>query len=205
MSTVVLASTSPYRLALLRNAGIHAEGAAPQCDERSVTDADPVRRALLRAELKARSIERPDAFVIGADQVAHIDGEPFGKPRDAADHRARLRQLRGRPHTLSVGVVGVCIRAPESHGGGERSFVEHSTLRFRADLSDDELDAYVATGEGSNCAGGYAAEGLGANLIEHIEGDFTNVIGLPLYRVITLLRAIGWRPAFPAPALGPPP
>jgi septum formation protein len=202
MSPVVLASTSPYRLALLRNAGIHAEGAAPQCDEHSVTDVDPVRRALLRAELKARSIARPDAFVIGADQVAHIDGEPFGKPRDPADHRARLRKLRGRPHTLSV---GVCIRAPVAYGGAEHSFADHSTLRFRADLSDDELDAYVATGEGSGCAGGYAAEGLGAHLIEHIDGDFTNVIGLPLYRVITLLRAIGWRPVFPAPALGPPP
>jgi septum formation protein len=202
MSTVVLASTSPHRLALLRNAGIHAEGAAPQCDERIVVDADPVRRALLRAELKARSIARPDAFVIGADQVAHVDGEPFGKPRDPSDHRARLRQLRGRAHTLSV---GVCVRAPQRLGGGEHSFVEHSTLRFRADLSDGELDAYVATEEGSQCAGGYAAEGLGANLIEHIDGDFTNVIGLPLYRVITLLRAIGWRPVFPAPALGPPP
>ncbi len=201
MFPVVLASTSPHRLALLRAAGILVEGAAPEADETSVTDPEPRARALGRALLKARSLVRPGAAVIGADQVAHLDGEPFGRPRGPADHRARLRQLRGRTHLLTVGVA---ILPPDPRAA-PITFTQDTPVRFRADLSDAELDAYVATGEGAGCAGGYAAEGLGAQLIEHIDGDFANVIGLPVYRVIGALRALGWRPSFPPPPTGPVP
>ncbi|MEN9787605.1 MAG: septum formation protein Maf [Pseudomonadota bacterium] len=185
---IVLASTSPWRLAMLRAAGIPCEGVAPRADESTVRDTDPDARARGRAVLKAYGVQRPDAIVIAADQVAHLDGECFGKPRDAADHLARLQSLRGRLHTLST---GVCIRAP---GRPDTLFVEHSALLARADLSDAELAAYVASGEGSACAGGYAIEGRGAQLFARVDGDHFNVIGLPLLRVIDSLRALGWRP-----------
>jgi septum formation protein len=96
--------------------------------------------------------------------------------------------LRGRAHRL---VTGVCIVAP---GGRELRFVEETVLHGRPDLSDAELAAYVASGEGSGCAGGYAIEGRGAQLFARIEGDYFNVIGLPLFRVVDALRGMGWRP-----------
>ncbi len=185
---IVLASTSPWRLQMLVAAGIPCEGVAPRADERTVQDPDPVACALGRAAVKARSVPRPDAIVIGADQVAHLDGEVFGKPRDPEDHLARLQALRGRAHRL---VTGVCIVAPD---GPELRFVEETVLHGRPDLSDAELAAYVASGEGSGCAGGYAVEGRGAQLFARIEGDYFNVIGLPLFRVVDALRGMGWRP-----------
>jgi septum formation protein len=189
---IVLASTSPARLALLRNAGIACTGVAPPVDESTLHDADPVRLAALRAAAKARSVTAPGACVIGADQVAWMDGEVFGKPTSPSDHRARLRQLRGRVHTLTTGVV---LRLEQA----EIALRVDTRLRFRADLADAELDAYVATGEGAGCAGGYAAEGMGGQLIAEIDGDFFNVLGLPLLPVIAALRGLGWRPDFRRP------
>lgn len=185
----MLASTSPARLALLRAAGVRCEGRAPGVDEDRLSHADPARLAELRATAKAEAIAAPGAIVIGADQVAHLDGAAFGKPLDPADHRARLRQLRGRTHTLSTAVSLV-------YGAERRHLVRHTRLHFRAEVSDAEIDAYVATGEGSGCAGGYAAEGMGAQLIEWIDGDYFNVLGLPLLDVLGQLRAMGWRPDF---------
>ncbi len=189
---IVLASTSPARLALLRNAGIACVGHTPLVEESTIQHPDPARLAGLRATAKARSIDVPGACVIGADQVAWMGAEAFGKPRDPDDHRARLRALRGRVHTLTTSVV-------LHFQGNELSVRADSRLHFRADLTDEELDAYVATGEGAGCAGGYAAEGLGGQMIREIEGDFLNVLGLPLFPVITALRTLGWRPAFAGP------
>ena len=192
---VVLASTSTWRLQLLASAGIEVRGEAHDVDEASIAAGDPRALALARARAKAHDVRRRlsregglgDAVVIGADQVAWIDDEVFGKPEDDADWRARLRMLRGRTHTLSTGVVLV------GGAGGEVSFCEDSHVRFRGDLEDAELDAYVALGEARGCAGGYMAEGRGAWLIEGIEGDWNNVIGLPVFRLITELRRRGAR------------
>jgi septum formation protein len=125
--------------------------------------------------------------VVGADQVLWDGHEVIGKPADAADHLRRLRGFRGRSHTLLTGwhVVGP--------GGVHRSGVERTVLWVRGDLSDAELAAYVATGEGTGCAGGYAVEGHGAWLFERIDGDWFNVVGLPLLAVLTALRELGWR------------
>ena len=158
-------------------------------DESRILDPDPVRLAHLRAAAKAAAVVVPDAIVIGADQVAHLGPEVFGKPKDPLDHGVRLRQLRGQTHTLTTAVA-------IAHAGAVRTLACQTRLRFRADVSDAEIDAYVATGEGSGCAGGYAAEGLGAQLIEQIDGDFFNVLGLPLLDVLGALRALGWRPDF---------
>ena len=189
---VVLASTSPARLALLRAAGIVCTGVAPGVDESRILAPTPSELAMARAVAKAEAVPVPGAIVIGADQVAHLDGETFGKPLDPADHRGRLRQLRGRTHTLTTAVyLRLDARTARIRADAH--------LRFRADLSDAEIDAYVATGEGSGCAGGYAVEGLGANLIAAIDGDYFGVLGLPLLDVIANLRLLGWRPTFPTP------
>lgn len=188
MKRLLLASTSPWRLALLRDAGISCEAVSPEVDEEAITSADPVRLAVARACAKALAVARrhTDALVIGADQVAHLDGAPFGKPADASEWRARLRALRGRAHLLSTGVA-------LAEGEDVETFVVTSTVRFRADLSDQELDLYVALGEAAGCAGGYQVERRGAWLVESVEGDWWNVIGLPVLPLIGRLRARGLR------------
>lgn len=189
--SLVLASASRWRQALLRDVGVDVLLVPSPADESSVVDPDPVRLARRRAELKARSVAalHPEAWVIGVDQVAHLDGEPFGKPVSVEDHRARLRALRGRTHTLTC---GVCVVLP----GRIVEFTEDTLVTFRGGLGDDEIDAYVASREGAECAGGYRAEARGGQLIAQVEGDWQNVIGLPVFSLVTVLRANGWRPSF---------
>lgn len=173
---------------MLRRAGVPCEGRAPGVDEDAIEAATPEALAAARARAKARAAHVPGEITVGADQVAHMDGASFGKPRSVEDHLARLKHLRGNTHTLTT---AVCIVGPD---GNETLLEESTRLQFRGDMTDADLEAYVATGEGSACAGGYAAEGRGAALVERIDGDFFNVIGLPLYRVLPVLRALGWTP-----------
>lgn len=191
---LVLASGSPWRRALLRDTGIVCEALEARIDEAQIWDPNPVSLARERALAKARSLVelRPDALIIGADQVAHQGDEIFGKPVDSKDHFARLCSMRGRVHTLVSAVA--LVQGPQ-----ERCFHESVQLRMRADVSDAELAAYVAMGEGAGCAAGYQAEHLGAQLISEVQGDWFTVIGLPIYRLIDALRALGWRP----PGLNP--
>jgi septum formation protein len=174
---------------MLAAAGFRVEVEAPGVDERAVTLEDPVELARALAERKALAVarRRPDAWIVGADQVLFDGATCRGKPADVDDHRTLLRALRGREHVL---VTGFAVIGPR----GER-VVDHdvSRLLVRADLTDGELDAYVETGEGSGCAGGYAVEGRGVWLFERIEGCFFNVLGLPLPKLIGALRALGWR------------
>ncbi len=186
--TLVLASTSAGRRALFAAAGIEVSAEAPTCDEASINGTNPAETAQARGVAKAESLARPGAIVIGADQVCHLDGRVFSKPRDAADHRIQLRALRGRTHTLSNGVAVV-------HEGGTESWITDVRVTLRDDLGDDEIDDYVASGEARDCAGGYRVEGLGARLISRVDGDQFAVVGLPLFEVITVLRRLGWRPA----------
>lgn len=188
MRPIVLASTSPWRAALLRDAGIVAVCEAPGVDERAVVIAEPSALASELARRKAWAVapRHPDAWVIGADQVVTDGREIWGKPVDADDHLARLRGMVGMAHQL---VTGWCVVGPEGEAGG----VVVTTMRVRADLEDAELRAYVATGEGTGCAGGYAAEGRGAFLFEAIDGEWSNVIGLPMSAVLGELRRRGWR------------
>lgn len=188
---LLLASQSPARTALLRAAGIPVEAIAPGVDEARIQAPHPAELARARARAKAEAVAsiRPDAWVIGADQVAWLGSEVFGKPTDPEDHRRRLRSLVGRVHMLTT---ATCLCGPD----GLSSWETNTALKFRSDLSEEEIDAYVATGEGSGCAGGYAAEGLGAQLLERVDGDWFNVLGLPVLELVTMLRQRGWRPAF---------
>jgi septum formation protein len=189
----VLASTSQWRLELLIGAGLPFRAVDPGVDEALVVapaPGGPQEVALARAEAKALAVARRmrSALVVGADQVAHLDGEQFGKPLNAADHLSRLKSLRGRRHELTTGVVVM--------GPGEldvERLVVTSGVRFRSDLLDGELAAYVASGEGSGCAGGYMVERRGAWLVEEVDGDWLNVIGLPVFPLVGLLRRRGLR------------
>ena len=189
MRKLILASTSPWRRSLLEGAGVSVEAIAPEVDEGTCLDPDPVARALTLAQWKAEAVAKrvENATVLGADQVLWDGVQAGGKPGNPEEHLAILMSLRGRAHSL---YTGFCVLGPN---GTREEGVEETRLWMRDDLSEEELLAYVRSGEGSQCAGGYAVEGHGAWLFSRIEGDWYNVIGLPLLRVLSVLRTMGWR------------
>lgn len=197
MPDLVLASTSPWRARILQDAGIDFRTRSPGIDESVFSESDPEHRSVAIARAKAEAVDRMETigegdrrWILAADQVVHDPetGEIFGKPASPEAHIARLLDLRGRRHTL---VTGFAI----GPGGDEGFTTGHATthIHVRPDLDRSEIEAYVATSEGSGCAGGYAAEARGGFLIERIDGDWNNVIGLPLHAIWTVLRANGWR------------
>ena len=177
---------------MLENAGVSFSVAPADVDEvaarAKMSDMAPGAVALQLAGLKALEVSRrfPDALVIGADQVLALEGRIFGKPIDRAAARAQLLQLRGRTHTLPTAVVlAQAGRAVWDHLGVAQ-------LEMRP-FGDGFLDAYLAAaGEVvTETVGGYALEGLGAQLFERIEGDYFTVIGLPLIPLLAELRRRG--------------
>ena len=186
MATLILASTSEWRLQLLRDAGVDASAVDPAVDEHKIVGGSPTETAELRAQAKTRAVAKthPNAWVLGADQVIHLDGETIGKPENDDVWRTRLRALRGRTHDLTTAIALWDCRSMEV-------CAVTTKVRFRADLSDRELDDYIGTGEAKGCAGGYMVERRGAWLVESVEGDWLNVVGLPVLTVIGLLRSRG--------------
>jgi septum formation protein len=188
---LILASTSVWRRQMLAAVGVRARAVAPGVREDLTVDGNPVKLACALASAKAKAVQRrhPNAWVLGADQVAcdALDrSEIWGKPLDPTDHLARLMAMRGQTHLL---ITGWTLLTPD---GASADSCE-TRLTVRGDLTDDELRAYVATGEGSGCAAGYMAEGRGAFLFERIDGDWHNVLGLPVLDVMSVLRELGWR------------
>ena len=188
---VLLASSSTWRKQLLESTGIAVNCASPDVDERLIVGGTPVQTAALRAKAKAlwvwSNFAESNVLVIGADQVCHLDGQCFGKPESPQQWFERLKRFRGRTHTLSTGVF-------LKHSQGEESFVCHTKVTFRRHLSDQQLWDYVHDGEAAGCAGGYMMEGRGAWLIESIEGDWQNVIGLPIFPLLPRLQQLGVAP-----------
>jgi len=178
---------------MLESAGLRVRAVPSTVDERRIEEdlgsSDPleVASALARAKAHAVAADLPEQVVLGADQVLWDGASVIGKPSDPAAHLERLKALRGRTHDL---FTAWCLIAPQV---GERNGLTRTRLTVRADLHDAELEAYVATGEGSGCAGGYAIEGHGAWLFERVEGDWNNIIGLPLFDVLSALRDLGVR------------
>lgn len=189
MRPLILASTSPWRRKILENAGIAIEAIGPGVDERAVPWVEPGALVAELARRKCRAVagNHPDRYVLGADQVLFDGEDVYGKPENPAQHLEMLLAMRGKAHTLWT---GWCIEGP---GGVAIEGVKITEMVVRADLSVDEVRRYVETGEGSGCAGGYAAEGLGVFLFERIDGDWFNVQGLPLLDVLGALRSLGWR------------
>ena len=170
---IVLASTSPQRTAILLQLGIPFEVVAPTFEE--APGGDPVEHAIG----KARSIEVGSRPVLGVDTVVVCRGETIGKPADRDEAAEMLTQLAGTTHQV---VSGLCLRT----AAWEEIGSETTSVTFRA-LSQRDIDTYLASGEWEGRAGGYAIQGLGANLVERIEGDYLNVVGLPAALLVTVL------------------
>ena len=185
MTELVLASTSPARRALLAQVGLRFRAEAPGGDEHLEPAADPVDQARSLALQKARAVaaRHPEAIVVGADQVLVLGGRALGKPADEAEARKQLEEMAGGTHALVSGVAVVGT-------GGTWQAHETTRLAVRA-LAPHEIDAYLATGEWRGCAGGYRVEGRGLALFERIDGDWTNVLGLPMPLLLGELRRRG--------------
>jgi septum formation protein len=189
VTRLVLASASPARLATLRSAGLDPEVLVSGVDESQVRSTDPAALAGELARLKARAVapKVPDAVVVGCDSVLGLDGAVHGKPADPAEAVARWRAMRGRSGVLHT---GHCVIAP---GGREVLRAAATTVHF-ADLTDHEIEAYVATGEPLQVAGAFTVDGLGGAFVRGIEGDHHNVVGisLPLLREMFAELDVAW-------------
>lgn len=187
---LILASASPRRAEVLRDAGYHFTVLSSAIDETPHPDESPedlvLRLAQTKADLAAARAVGP-AILIAADTEVVLDGHIFGKPRSSDDARSMLEKLSGRLHTVLTGVA--LIRLPDLE---RRSFVESTLVEF-APLSDEEIRRYLATGEPHDKAGAYAIQGYAARYIPRIEGCYFNVVGLPLARLQHALTELGWR------------
>lgn len=182
---IVLASQSPRRRELLANAGI-ACVVRPAGIEEQPREAEPPGQYVIRlAREKAEAVAAAAGeFVLAADTVVVADGAILEKPHSPAEAARMLRRLHGRDHLV---LTGVCLR----HQGRTWTAVEETRVWF-IPLRDDEIDAYAASGEPLDKAGGYAIQGLASRFAEKIEGCYFNVVGLPVSRVYRMLRAAGY-------------
>lgn len=193
MTTLVLASASPARRTTLQAAGLDPLVIVSGVDESRLDGLPPAELALQLAELKCAAVAGRDevpagALVLGCDSVLELDGEALGKPVDAQDATRRWQAMRGRSGVLHS---GHCLRDVAS---GRVAAATGSTTVHFADVSDAEIDAYVATGEPLHVAGAFTIDGLGGAFITGIEGDHHNVVGvsLPLLRELVLELGHGW-------------
>lgn len=186
MKRLILASQSPRRAELLTQMGLPFDVLVTDLDERRKPGERPERYVdrLARGKCEAgvaMSVDAPLA-VIGADTIVVLDNEILGKPRSLSDSKTMLSKLSGRTHQVLTGVA-------VSDGSHLESVVVSSSVTFK-DLTDRELAAYLATGEGRDKAGSYGIQGIGGVLVEHIEGSFSAVMGLPVFETEKLLERI---------------
>ena len=180
---LVLASASPRRAELLRNAGVPFTVEPAHVPEQPADHEKPVDYAQRLARDKARAVfaRHPESAVLGADTVVVVDEHLLEKPSGQADAARMLRLLSGRTHQV---ITGVCLVAPDF----EQSEAEITQVIF-SPLSEGEIAAYVASGEPLDKAGAYAIQGMASRWVERIEGCYFNVVGLPVPRVYRMLRA----------------
>lgn len=191
MPKLVMASTSPYRRALLDRLGVSFDVTTHRCDEsqEKLPGADPVVIAASLARRKAQSVRAsfPDAWILGGDQVAELDGEVLSKPGTAANALAQLQRLRGRTHRL---LTAICLMGPQ---GQVAEHMQVHELTMRADLTDAALERYLDFDAPLNCCGSYKIESRGIALFERVSGDDdTAIVGLPLVALVTMLRGAGF-------------
>lgn len=189
---IVLASASPRRAEILRNAGIPFEVRAVIFDEtrrQGELRADYVRRLALGKARTAAAQYRDgaDCLFIGADTIVVAGDELLGKPESEADARRMLRLLSGSVHEVHTGLALV------RRAGSQEAIIDEITRVTFAVLSDDEIERYIATGEPLDKAGAYAVQGIAGRYITRIEGCYFNVVGLPLARLWSLLRDFGYK------------
>jgi nucleoside triphosphate pyrophosphatase len=180
LDRLVLASTSPQRRAILEQLRIPFEVVAPTYVEDDRTGLEPAELVRTHAEGKARSVAREGSVTLGVDTAVVLDRRVYGKPADQADAARMLHELSGRTHAV---VSGLCLLGPELEVVGH----EVTDVTFRL-LSPEAVAGYLESGEWEGRAGAYAIQGLGGRLVERIEGDYLNVVGLPSALLVTLLE-----------------
>jgi septum formation protein len=187
---VILASQSPRRRELLNLVGISHEVRPADIDETYFPGEQPKAHAERLAREKAEVIARqePDAVVIGSDTIVVVDGDVLGKPADEAEAARMLRRLAARSHVV---MTAVAVR----WRGETRSVVEEVGVDFHP-LTDSEIDAYIATREPMDKAGAYGIQGYGAAIVARVDGDYFAVMGLPVQRLVRMLREVGLRYVF---------
>jgi septum formation protein len=197
---IVLASASPRRQELLRSAGIAFVVQPADIDETPRAGELPRNYAERLAQEKALAVAeaRPREYVLGADTIVVVDNAILGKPRDVDEAGRMLRALSGKTHTV---ITGVCLVSPENNNQrGEMrdrkieidksrlTTSSETTLVTMSEIPDDEIRGYIATGEPMDKAGAYAIQGMASRWIPRIEGDYSNVVGLPVALVYAMLK-----------------
>jgi len=186
---LILASSSPRRAQILRDAGISFTVLSSAVDETPYPHETPQQMVQRLADAKAELVAARavgSSIVIAADTVVVIDNQILGKPRSTDEARHMLEMLSGRTHSVITGVS--LIRLPEME---RRQFVETTLVHF-AHLSSEDLSRYLATGEPFDKAGAYAIQGHAGRYIPRIEGCYFNVVGLPIAHLVSALRELGW-------------
>jgi nucleoside triphosphate pyrophosphatase len=185
---VILASASPRRRELLALVGIDHVVQPADIDEAYLAGETPRQHAERLAREKAARIDEPGAVTIGSDTIVVVDGDVLGKPRDRAHAAKMLRRLSGRSHVV---MTGVAVRFK----GQTASGLEEVGVTFR-ELSDDDIERYIDTGEPMDKAGAYGIQGFGATIVDRVDGDYFAVMGLALNRLVRLCRDLGLDYAF---------
>jgi septum formation protein len=187
MKTVILASTSPRRQALLEQIGLKFTVDDRVQEDTGLTGLEPHELVRTVSLKKAQSVAGyyADTVIIAADTIGVIDGRIIGKPHSKAEARVMLSALRGKAHTV---ITGFAVLDTLTRKSVSRSV---ETTVYMKQITEAEIEAYVATGEPLDKAGAYAIQGLGASLVEKIEGDYSNVVGLPLYALTEVLKEFG--------------
>ena len=188
---VILASSSPRRRELLSLIGIAHDVQPADIDESALPGESPEAHCERLAREKALALAKrvdPAALVVGSDTIVVVDGAILGKPRDRADAARMLRMLSGRSHIVLTAVA-------VARGSRLESGVERVSVTFR-ELTDRDIDSYIATDEPLDKAGAYGIQGYGATIVERIEGDYFAVMGLALTRLVRLLARVGIRYEF---------
>lgn len=181
---LILASASPSRKMLLEQAGLDFEVVVSGVDETVPSDYTPAQTVEALAQRKGRAVQalRPEASIIAADSVVSIDGLILGKPKDDEAAKATLRRLSGRTHEL---ITGVCLLI-----NGQMDLFHQVTRVTFYPLTEEEIAEYVALGESRGRAGAYGIEGIGVVLVQSIQGDYPNIVGLPVAETIRRLHKL---------------
>ena len=191
---MILASQSPRRRELLADAGFELTIVPAQIDESRLPGETPVELVGRLSAEKAESVRASlgaktrDELLVAADTIVWMGDEALGKPADAADAMAMLRELSGRTHHVSTGVCAMRL-APGGTLVAEARFVETTDVTFW-ELTEDQVRAYVATDEPFDKAGGYGIQGAGRMLVRRVDGDYPNVVGLPVARLVRELGGL---------------
>ena len=189
-SRLILASASPRRKVLLKQAGITFDVLPSNVDESNVENRKPTSYARLLAEKKATAVahSHPNAYVIGADTIVVIDGRILGKPGSVSEAREMLKSLSAKNHDV---ITGFAIQCLNRNINLSETVTTAVSFKF---LTEDEIEWYLNTKEPFDKAGGYAIQGRGAFMVKHLHGSYTNVVGLPMSELIETLTRLDLTP-----------